>query len=76
MTIDWHVYRHLQKGSGMRRTGRLAAWCAAAMIGLLPVCGLAQSSGPLRITIEDGVIEPLPFNDAIFTGLQSAGARI
>ena len=34
---------------------------AAALAALMPLALQAQSPGPLRIEITEGVIEPLPF---------------
>ena len=51
---------------------RILALLAALPILTLPVS--AQDSGPLRIEITEGVIEPLPFATPDFVSDNAAGA--
>lgn len=46
-----------------------------ALLALLPVTAAAQSSGPLRIEITEGVIEPLPFAVPTFSAESGAAAE-
>ena len=46
-----------------------------ALLALLPMTASAQSSGPLRIEINEGVIEPLPFAVPRFTAESGAAAE-
>ncbi|SPF75866.1 Dipeptidyl-peptidase 5 [Aliiroseovarius pelagivivens] len=51
-----------QMKSGVKKLSCLMAACALLAVGgLAPTAAAAQSGGPLRIEITDGVIEPLPF---------------